>query len=64
MKQSPKGLFVAEWRSDPDFMKEMKMVRRVIKVMFRLSIILQASVQSPREALLLIQMVLTDSPNC
>ena len=28
------------------------------------SIILQASVQSPREALLLIQMVLTDSPNC
>ena len=55
VKQSPEGLFVAKWMSDPDFMTEMKMVRSVVKVMFKLSIILQASVQSPWEAFLLIQ---------
>ena len=55
MKQSPEGLVVAKWMSDTDFMTEMKVVRSVVKVMFRLSIILQASVQSPWEAFLLIQ---------
>ena len=55
VKQSPEGLFVAKWMSDPDFMTEMKMMRSVVKVMFKLSIILQASVQSPWEAFLLIQ---------
>ena len=55
MKQSPEGLVVAKWMSDTDFMTEMKVARSVVKVMFRLSIILQASVQSPWEAFLLIQ---------
>ena len=36
VKQSPEGLFVAKWMSDPDFMTEMKMVRSVVKVMFKL----------------------------
>ena len=40
VKQSLEGLFVAKWMSDPDFMTEMKMVRSVVKVMLRLSIIL------------------------